>query len=135
MGQYKYGMYVKVIANIKQDIKSLKYDDDAIRKKYNISKGQLGFIHDTLLKGWYKNLSERLDMVSEKIDIVGDPMIGSIVYCNYPNFGTGEVKRKYKDSQLMEVKFTNRPYSTMCNYEKMITVHDNIKRKLIVIKI
>ncbi len=128
-------MYVKTIAKIKQDIMSGKLTDSRIREKYDISKGQLGFIHDTLLKGQYKNLDKRLKIVETKIEISGAPVLGSIVYCNYPDFGTGEVKYMFMDSTLMEVKFTNRPFNTMCDYKKMTTVHDDVKRKLITIKI
>ena len=135
MGMYKYGMYVKTIAKIKTDIISRKLTDSKIQEKYGISVGQIGFIHDKLLKGEYKNMEKRISDIESKLEIQTQPVVGSILYCNVMGYGTGEVKKIFVDSELMLVKFTDRQHETMCNLKKMITVHDETKRKLTVIKV
>ena len=49
-------MYVKDIAKIKREIVVLKKSDSDIKAKWCLTDGQLGFIHDVLLKGQFRNI-------------------------------------------------------------------------------
>lgn len=139
MSQYKYGMYVKTIAKIKQDIIN-GMEDESVKDKWSISDGQLGFIHDVLLKKQYRYNERRLTVVENKVRVLMDDSIkvGSQVLCDYPDFGVGTVvelapiKTSGKDiEKLMWVKFPLREHKTMCNFVTMKTVHDDVGRKLI----
>lgn len=128
MGQYKYGMYVKDIAKIKRDIVVLKKSDDEVMKKWGINNGQLGFIHDVLLKGQFRNIERRLTNVERGLKTSRDVARGSLLYCD--RFGTGEVTKLFTDNDLMLVKFSNIDIPFMCSRKHMTTVHDEVKSKL-----
>jgi len=54
--------------------------------------------------------------------------VGSWVYCDDKDFGTGRVKEFFTSG--MFVKFNKRPLATMCDKEKLVTIHDDKKRKI-----
>jgi len=118
-------MYVKDIAKIKKQIISGRKDKD-IQEEWNISDGQIGFIHDVLLKGSHRSVERRVTKLEQKKSIAK----GSFIFCNEADFGLGEVIQIFNCGDLMTVKFQNRPLKTMCSLKNMTTVHDATKRKL-----
>ena len=125
---YKYGMYVKDIAKIKREIVVNKKSDELIMKKWGISKGQLGFIHDVLLKGQFKKLEQRVTNLEKGLKVSRDVVKGSVIYSD--RFGTGEVTQTFTDGDLMLVKFNSEKLPIMCSKKKMQTVHNEEKNKL-----
>lgn len=128
MSQYKYGMYVRDIAKIKREIVVLKKSDEDVMKKWGISKGQLGFIHDVLLKGQFRTIERRVSNLERGFSPLREIAKGSLLYCD--RFGTGEVTRLFTDNDLMLVKFSNIDIPFMCSRKHMTTVHDEVKSKL-----
>ena len=59
---------------------------------------------------------------------------GSIVFCNDHEYGVGEVVQMYESQPYMLVKFQMRKLKTMCSADKMITIHDDQKRKLVLLR-
>ncbi len=122
MSNYKYGMYVKTIAKIKKDIIRGMIDEE-IKKKWNISEGQLGFIHDVLLKKSYRNIERRVSILENKVEVFTDMnlKIGSQMYSKDEDFGVGTVIEMFKkefDYLSFRVKFTHRRFPTLCNMDK-----------------
>lgn len=126
--QYKYGMYVKDIAKIKREIVVKKRSDNSIMTKWGITKGQLGFIHDVLLKGQFKEINTRLTNIERGLKVSRDIAVGSVIYSD--KFGTGEVTKLFTDGDLMLVKFNSEKLPYMCSRKKMTTVHNNEINKL-----
>ena len=82
MSQYKYGMYVKDIAKIKREIVVLKKSDEDVMKKWGISKGQLGFIHDVLLKGQFRTIERRVSNLERGFSPLRDNLTKSFTLHN-----------------------------------------------------
>ena len=128
---YAYGIHRSTWKQIKQEAYE-GTDSKAIAEKYDLDKVQVWFLFDKLLRGELNSLYKRSPLTED------DVRIGQYVYCDYPEFGKGEVvaifnrdREEFPNSaKLMSVKFETRKYSTMCDYEKFVTVHDDIKRKL-----
>ena len=125
---YKYGMYVKDIAKIKREIVVLKKSDSDIKAKWGLTDGQLGFIHDVLLKGQFRNIERRVTNLEKGLSNMKEVLKGSLLYSN--KFGTGEVERIFNDGDLMLVRFISEAIPIMCSKKKMTTVHDNNHEKL-----
>ena len=121
MGHYKYGMYVKTIAKIKKDIQS-GLSDEEVKKKYEINDGQLGFIHDKLLKGAYKKIAnheKRLLRLESKQ-----------YHSTAEGFGLGVLVEQI-DYKWARIQFNGRKYPTLVNMEKMsFDLGDGIKGKV-----
>ena len=136
MSQYKYGMYVKTIAKIKQSIIGGMSDSD-VQSKYNINEGQLGFIHDVLLKKSYRSIDRRLSQVEEKIEnpLAFDVRIGTQVKCQ--EFGIGVIVKIYdkdpkmpKLAKMADVEFSNKKFPVLINLDSMSTNPDGKVRKI-----
>ncbi len=126
MSNYKYGMYTKTIAKIKLSIKNGMLDDE-VKEKYSINDGQLGFIHDKLLKGAYKKLhnhEKRLLTLEKKM-----------VHCTSEGFGLGvviEVLPKENNVEWGRVHFNGRKFPTLVNFTKMsFDLGDGVKGKVV----
>jgi len=68
-----------------------------------------------------KNQEQRIIKMEEKLN--------NRVYCNDKEFGYGNIVQRFSNN-LMLVKFDKRELNTMCDSKLMVTVHDNIKRKI-----
>ena len=119
-------MYTKTIAKIKLSIKNGMLDDE-VKEKYSINDGQLGFIHDKLLKGAYKKLhnhEKRLLTLEKKM-----------VHCTSEGFGLGvviEVLPKENNVEWGRVHFNGRKFPTLVNFTKMsFDLGDGVKGKVV----
>ena len=126
-----YGIHRATWKQIKSAVEVRGLNSLAVQKEYELDKIQTWFLFDKLLRGEFNHLYKREKLTPDDIKI------GQFVYCDYPEYGRGEIVTIFhrddempKAAKLMEVKFVNRKYPTMCDYEKMVTVHDNIKRKV-----
>ena len=110
---YKYGMYVKTIARIKKDIVNGMVDED-VQSKYSLTDGQLGFIHDTLLKGAYKKINNH----EKRLLSLERKMVNSTT----KGFGLGVVVEELgKDpggTEWVRVHFNGRKLPTLVNKTK-----------------
>ena len=93
------------------------YSTEEIGKE--LSSEQLDHLYKRLLQNRY-------DIESGELL----PRVGVMVYCDDLEYGRGTIKELY-DTGLMLVKFDRRELLTMCSSDKLITVHDDIKRKLV----
>ena len=76
-------------------------------------------------------INDRIDKLEKRIKMIEDKKIqvGDKVYSSDEAFGYGTVVTLHSHD-LMMVKFDKRPLNTMCSSSNMVTVHDDIKRKL-----
>ena len=117
-----YGLTNKEWSEIKEDVIAKELKSNTTMRKYNLDDKQIWFLYDRLLQEKYNHLYKRSKLIN--------PKMGDYVYCDYDGFGRGIVKGFSKDESLMIVKFDKRPLKTMCDCKLMITVHDDIKRKI-----
>ena len=88
----------------------------------DLCKKRLWFLYDILLQEKYNHLYKRDKLVN--------PKEGDFVYCDYEGFGRGEIVNICETENIMAVKFKERNFPTLCSSVDMVTIHDNIKRKI-----
>ena len=123
MNFYAYGIHRRQWKVIKEEVLSENLTSVEIAKRYELDERQKWFLFDNLLQGKYNNLYKRDPLTKNDIKI------GQYVYCDQEGFGRGSIVGVF-DFNKMLVKFDNREFSTMCDSEKMVTIHDDKKRKL-----
>ena len=123
MNFYAYGIHRRQWKVIREEVLNEQFNADEVIKRYELDERQKWFLFDNLLQGKYNHLYKR-----DKLEPT-DIRIGQYVYCDYPEFGRGSIVGVFDFNKMM-VKFDDRDLSTMCDSEKMITVHDDIKRKI-----
>lgn len=124
---YRYGMDRFKIADVKKRIESGQ-SKEKICRELNLSFGQVGFVGDTICGGKKNNPVGHLKTFAEISE-------GDRVECLDEAFGVGTVMQLYADGDLMSVKFDKRNLATMCSIKKKSTVHDNKKRKLVMLTV
>ena len=103
--------------------RAYKLKEDSYTSSERFAYLGLASIHDKVKK--LNEIDKRVSKLEEK-KVLG---LGSLVFCNEKEFGIGEIIQIYNDGDQMRVKFQNRDLATMCSLKKMITIHDNTKRK------
>ena len=122
---------------IKKEV--IKYELDSVRaiEKFNLydivndgridwnedlCKKRVWFLYDILLQEKYNHLYKREKLVN--------PKVGDFVYADYEGFGRGEIVNICDTEKIMAVKFKKRNFPLLCSSVDMVTIHDNIKRKI-----
>lgn len=126
-----YGIHRSQWREIKNRVIDDSLSTNEIKKAYDLNSVQVWFLFEKLLQGEFNHLYKRSNLEDEDIKV------GQFVFCNYPQYGRGEIVVVFrrdpdmpKAAKLMEVKFVERQYPTMCDYDKKVTVHDGVKRKI-----
>ncbi len=127
MSQYKYGMYIKTIAKIKKDIQS-GMSDEEVMSKYEIKDGQIGFIHDVLLKGAYKKIQNH----EKRLLTLEKKMVNS----TKEGFGLGvvveELGKDPSNTEWVRVQFGGRKFPTIVNKTRgSFDLGDGVKGKVV----
>jgi len=123
---YRYGMKTHKRKLIKEDIEK-GVNDDVIMSKFEVSKKQLDFIHDVLLKGKYRG-GETIDsMLNEKIDIMT-----TVFTTNNDKFKNGRIVN-FVDDKYARILFAGRDVPTLVNMEKMTFDTGSEKGKVMVV--
>jgi len=113
--------------NIKKEVIANQTKSDEAITKYEFERNdklcskRVWFLYDVLLQEKYNHLYKRDKLVN--------PKVGDYVYADSDGFGRGTIVSLNSDN-LMLVKFDNRELNTMCNSRDMVTVHDDVKRKI-----
>ena len=110
---------------LKSDATAVKYNfllDEEGKEDEALCKKRLWFLYDILLQEKYNHLYKREKLVN--------PQVGDFVYCDYEGFGRGEIVNICETENIMAVKFKERNFPTLCSSVDMVTIHDNIKRKI-----
>lgn len=116
-----YGISKVMWREIKERVISLKLSSNKVQDYYELDSKQVWFLYDKLLQEKYNHLYKREKLVN--------PKVGDYVYCDYEGFGRGTIELMFSDN-LMLVRFDDRGLPTMCNSDSMVTVHDEVKRKI-----
>lgn len=116
-----YGLSKREWTKIKEDIISNELNNIQVKKKYDLNHNQVQFLYDKLLQEKYNHLYKREKLVN--------PQKGDFVYCDYEGFGRGVIAELHS-GDLMSVKFDKRGLNTMCSSDSMVTVFDDLKRKI-----
>ena len=95
--------------------------DGLVSRDEDLCKKRVWFLYDILLQEKYNHLYKREKLTNPKVD--------DFVYADYDGFGRGIITKLFNDG-LMLVKFDKRNLPTRCSSVSMITVHDDLKRKL-----
>ena len=109
---YRYGMKEHKRKLIKEDIEK-GISDDVIMSKFKISKKQLDFVHDVLLKGKYRGGETIESMLNEKIDIMT-----TVFTTNNDKFKNGRIV-SFVDDKFARILFEGRDVPTLVNMESM----------------
>ena len=114
--------------SIKKSVVDKQIKSDKAIKEFNLDREdkelcskRVWFLYDKLLQEKYNHLYTREKLINPKID--------DFIYCDYEAFGRGTVVKLFEDD-LMLVKFDKRDLNTMCSSKLLITVHDDIKRRI-----
>ena len=123
---------ISIEAYIADNKPSMKY----LRLHYR----KLGVYIDTTNRRLIDNLKLVFELKDkpkkEVLKLMSKPTldVGSYVFCDDEEFGLGRVTQYFAmDDSLMLVLFNDRKLPTMCDRNKLTTVHDEKKRKLKVI--
>jgi len=123
-----YGMDGQTLKKIKSDILKKKFSKKYITEKYNITDEQFELICKWKLKISYKQVEEKISSLEDRVQSLENrPYIGSKIYCE--EYGNGTIETLYAGS-LMRAVFEGRELGIMCDVDKMVTVHDDKKRKI-----
>jgi hypothetical protein len=90
--------------------------DEALCKK------RVWFLYDILLQERYNHLYKREKLVN--------PKVGDYVYCNHEGFGRGEIMTIKPSDKIMFIRFGKRKHQSLCSSVDMVTIHDEVKRKI-----
>ena len=116
-------------SRISKDVKEHELTSTQVTKKYKLEDEEdnilvyrrLWFLYDVLLQEKYNHLYKRRN-ISKAVE-------GMNVYCDYNGYGRGAIV-KLLSGNMMLVKFKSRELNTICSSRLMITIHDDIKRKI-----
>ena len=117
-----YGIDKREWNTIKEDVINNELKNKDVINKYRLDSEQVWFLYDKLLQEKYNHLYKREKLVN--------PKLNDYVYCEYKDFGRGEIISISIDKTIMIIKFNNRELQTMCSAIDMITIHDGVKRKI-----
>jgi len=117
-----YGLTNREWSKIKEEVIDKELKSVQVKKKYNLDSKQIWFLYNKLLQEKYNHLYKRDKLVN--------PKVGDFVYCDYDGFGRGVIHSFSLDKSIMIVKFDKRELTTFCDSKLMVTVFDNVKRKI-----
>jgi len=107
---------------IKKEAVDNQRNSEWMKDVYDLDPKQTWFLYDILLQEKYNHLYKREKLVN--------PKVGDFVYANYDGFGRGEIVNICETENIMAVKFKERNFPTLCSSVDVVTIHDNIKRKI-----
>ena len=124
-----YGLTKREWGVIKEDVIRNQLTNIQVSEKYEfedkeditLSSKRVWFLYDKLLQEKYNHLYKRDKLV--------DPILNDFVYCDYDKYGRGKIV-SLLSGDLMLVEFLKRDLKIMCSSKDMVTVHDEIKRKI-----
>jgi len=107
---------------IKEDVIKNSLSNDSVSEKYELNDKQVWFLYDKLLQEKYNHLYKRQKLTN--------PKQGDFVYCDYDGFGRGKIIGFSNDNTIMIVKFDSLPLGAFCCAKSMVTIFDDVKRKI-----
>ena len=107
---------------IKNRVIDFGLNSKEIIKLFNLNSKQVWFLYDKLLQEKYNHLYTREKLVN--------PRVNDYVYCNYDGFGRGKILTVHKSRDIFFVKFNNRTHQTICSLSNLVTINDEVKRKI-----
>lgn len=122
MNSTSYGLTHREWKPIKEAVISDNIKSEAVSKKYNLNSEQIWFLYDILLQEKYNHLYKREKLVN--------PKVGDYVYCDSEGFGRGKIMTIKPNDNMMFIKFDNRELQSLCSTIDMVTIHDEVKRKV-----
>lgn len=121
MSKEVYGIKKAEWRKLKSEVLQFGFTSDDMKKNFGLNDIQVWFLFDRLLQKKYNNLYIRNE--------ISNPKVGDYVYCDFDGFGRGVIV-ELNSENIMSVKFENRDLNTMCSSKDMITIFDEVKRKI-----